>query len=291
MQTTERLMEIVCGDGVRLAARVFEPAGVPPGVAIVLHGATGVPRDYYAAFARWLAEARGAAVLTYDYRDSGHSARGPVRRSRASMGDWGVLDQGAALEFACETWPDLPVEVVGHSLGGMFLPFHARADRVRQLTAVASGPAFWTRHPPGFLPQVIAFWFLAGPVATLLNGYMPGRLLGLGADLPAPVYWQWRRWCTSPRFHRVDWGGALPQPDPARVTGKVRLVGIADDPMIPPPVVRDLAAFYPQAEIEHLEIAPAAYGLKAIGHLRVFSERCKAAWPVIAGAVAASQAA
>lgn len=282
MPLTDRPVDIPRQDGPSLAGRLFLPAGEPV-VAIVLHGATGVPRDYYARFAGWLAEAKGAAVLIYDYRDSGHSARVPVRAARASMGDWGVLDQNAALDFACREFPSLPVEVIGHSLGGMFLPFHSQAGRVRELVAVATGPAYWQRHPRGFLPQVIAFWFVAGPLLTRIMGYMPGRLLGMGADLPADVYWQWRRWCTSRRFYRVDWGKALPDPVPERVTGKVRLVGIADDPMIPPPVVRDMAAFYPHAKVEHQIIAPADAGVRAIGHLRIFSERCRAAWPLIAG--------
>jgi len=151
------------------------------------------------------------------------------------------------------------------------------------MTAVATGPIHWTRHPGRYMPYVVAFWFVAGPVLTRLKGYMPGSMLGLGADLPANVYWQWRRWCISRGFHRVDWGKALPQPELDRVTGTVRLVGIADDEMIPPAVVRDMAAFYPKAEIEHAVIDPAAVGLNSIGHLRVFSERCKAAWPLLAG--------
>lgn len=282
MTETDCPVDVPCPDGRLLAGRLLLP-DAEPAVAIVLHGATGVPRDYYARFARWVADTKQAAVLIYDYRDSGHSARGPVRAARATMGDWGVVDQNAALDFICHEFPDLPVEVIGHSLGGMFLPFHSQAGRVREMIAVGSGPAYWRRHPRGFLPQVLAFWFLAGPLLTRIMGYMPGRLLGMGTDLPANVYWQWRRWCTSRRFYRVDWGKTLPNPDPARVTCKVRLIGVLDDPMIPPPVVRDLAAFYPHADVRHQVIAPADAGVRAIGHLRVFSERCRAAWPLIIG--------
>ncbi|MFM2045154.1 MAG: hypothetical protein RLY86_3730 [Pseudomonadota bacterium] len=278
---TARPITIPCPDGPILPGRLFLPPVGEPEMALLVNGATGVPRDYYARFARWAATERRAAVLIYDYRDCGEAARGPVRQSTASMGDWGVQDQGAALEWLCGTYPDLPVEVVGHSLGGMFLNFHDKANRVRRLTAVASGPAHWRRHPAGFTPQVLMFWFLAGPLVTRAMGYMPGKMLGLGADLPPEVYWQWRRWCTSRRFFKVDWGRHLPEPDLTRMTGEVRLVGIADDPMIPPPVVRDLAEFYPRARVEHRVITPAEVGVKAIGHLRVFSDRCRAAWPLL----------
>jgi predicted alpha/beta hydrolase len=279
----DQAIHIACSDGPRLAGRLFTPTGAEPRLAIIIHGATGVPRDYYARFAAWLSETRQAAVLIYDYRDTGHSAHRPVKSATASMGDWGILDQGAALDLICSRHPELPVEVIGHSLGGMFLPFHPQAHRVRRLTAVASGPAHWTRHPPRYVPTVLAFWYLVGPLLVSILGYMPGRVLGMGADLPGPAYWQWRRWCTSRPFYQVDWGHHMPHPKPERVTADVRLIGISDDEMIPPPVTRDLARFYPHASVNFLTLTPAMAGVSSIGHLRIFSERCRKAWPQLAG--------
>lgn len=276
---------ITCADGRILAARLFEPVGTAPELAIVLHGATGVPRDYYGKFAAWLADARRAAVLIYDYRDCGHSADGHAKGSpKTSMGDWAVIDQGAALDWLCDRFPELAVEVIGHSLGGMGLPFHARADRVRHLTTVACGPSHWTRHPAHYIGKAFAFWFILGPLATSILGYLPGRILGQGLDLPAQAYWQWRRWCTTRGFYRSDWGRGLPQPDLTRMVGSVRLISIEDDPMIPPPVVRDHAEFFPAASrIDHDVISVAESGARFVGHLRVFSDRCRAAWPKLAG--------
>lgn len=281
-QTTQAVT-IVTPDGWTLAGRLFQPGEGPPGIAIALHGATGVPRDYYAKFAAWLAQSRGAAVLIYDYRDCGESRRGHVRSARSDMGAWAVIDQATALDWLAARFPGAELEVMGHSLGGMGLPFHQGADRVRRMTTVATGPSHWRRHPINFIAKAVAFWFVLGPVATLILGYMPGRILGQGADLPAPAFWQWRRWCTTRGFYRNDWGKALPQPDLMRMKGDIRLVAIADDPMIPPAVVRDHAAFFPAATVTHVVVTPQQAGVKAIGHLRVFSERCKAAWPLLAG--------
>ncbi len=264
-------------DGARLAGE-WRFADVPRAVA-VLHGATGVPAGYYGPFADWMAAQRRVHVLIYDYRDTGWSADGPVRRSRARMSDWGVGDQSAALDHALATFPDLPVWTIGHSLGGMCLAFHENADRIERHIAIASGPAHWTRHPWHFMPQVLAFWFLIGPLATRLRGYLPGAALGLKANLPAGVFWQWRRWCTSRGFHRVDWGGVMPEPQPGRVRCPVELVAFEDDVMIPPDRVRALAAFYPLAEISFRSIAPRAVGLKGIGHVAGFARRSAAAWP------------
>ncbi|MDE1145583.1 MAG: alpha/beta fold hydrolase [Azospirillaceae bacterium] len=278
----EQAVDLATPDGKRLAGRLVLPVGEGvPKVAVVLHGATGVPRDYYARFAAWLAQARNAAVLIYDYRDFGASATGPANRSDATMAAWGVVDQAAALDFLCARFPVAEIWVVGHSLGGMCLPFHANAGRVARLIAVASGPAHWTKHPLAYMPSVIAFWFLLGPLATAVLGYLPGRLLGLGADLPPGVFWQWRRWCTSRGFYRGDWGRHMPQPVLGRMTGAVTLVAVQDDQMMPPERVRRLADFYPAARIGHRLITPAEAGSKAIGHLRLFAERNARAWPLL----------
>ena len=184
-----------------LAGQVFE-AGGPIRNAIVIHPATGVPQRRYEKFARWVAAHEQAAVLIYDYRDMGRSDPKHPRQSRVTMSDWGIEDQSAALDWLCEDYPDRPVTVIGHSLGGMCVPWHRQADAVSRIIAIASGPAYVTRHPLSFMPAVIWFWYVGGPLLTRLFGYLPGKLVGLGTDLPAGVFWQWRRWCTSKRFNR-----------------------------------------------------------------------------------------
>ena len=78
-------------DRAQLSGTLHRPAGTPK-AAIVLHGATGVPHRFYRHFAGCLAE-QGYACLTYDYRDFGASTSGHLKRSKATMADWGVLDQ------------------------------------------------------------------------------------------------------------------------------------------------------------------------------------------------------
>ena len=263
-----------------LAGHLFKPDG-PIRNAIVIHPATGVSQMRYVKFARWVAQHEQAAVLIYDYRHTGLSGQLHPRQSHVSMSDWGIADQSAALDYLCEAYPGRPVTVMGHSLGGLCVPWHKRAGEVSRIIAVASGPAYVARHPLSYMPQVLWFWFLGGPLLTALFGYLPGRLSGFGVDLPANVYWQWRRWCTSKAFNRGDWGTVMPMPDLARVKADVTLIGFTDDVMITPPSVQMLGAFYPAANLACRIIAPGTHGLEAIGHLGMFSERCQAVWPAL----------
>jgi len=62
---------------------------------LLLHGASGVPQRYYAAFANWASE-QGLGVLTYDYRDFGESQHRPLHQSNANFAHWVIHDQAAA---------------------------------------------------------------------------------------------------------------------------------------------------------------------------------------------------
>jgi predicted alpha/beta hydrolase len=267
-------------DGRRLRGRLL--AGPDPAAAVVVHPATGVPAGYYLPFAEWLADTHNVAVLLYDYRDFGWSDAVHPRQSRASMSDWGLLDQSGALDFALDRFPDRPVRVLGHSLGGMWMAFHARIAEVDRAVAVASGPAYWLHHPLRYMPAVVAFWWLIGPVATATMGYLPGKRIGLGADLPKAVYWQWRRWCLSPRFARIDLGKTLPMPDVEAARFDLTLIAAADDLTIPPAMARQLADFYPRANVREDILHPAASGGRAIGHLGMFTKGNRAIWPRLA---------
>lgn len=270
---------LIEAEGAWLAGRLHRPAGEARAIWAI-HGATGAPQSFYQPFARWLAAERGALVLTYDYRDFGASAFRPLAASDATMADWGARDQDAALGWALRELPGLPIHVVGHSLGGFMTPFHRNAGAVERLVAVASGRVHWTQHSMSYLPQVAAFWWLVGPAATAALGYLPGKRIGLGADLPAGVYWQWRRWCTSRGYFAGD--PSLPPERPEAFRGDLRLVGFADDATIPPALVHRLADSYPAARsTDRLTLDPAAFGLKAIGHLGAFAARNAALWPVL----------
>ena len=268
-------------EGPVLAATLQTAAGRPRAI-LVLHGATGVPQTYYRHFAAWCAE-QGVSVLTYDYRDFGQSLAGPMKASRATFADWAVRDQAAAEAAAADLAPDLPIWVLGHSLGGLGVPFHIHGPRVERITTIGAGMGHYSDHPWSYRPKALAFWFLVGPVATALAGYLPGRRLMLGADLPAGVYWQWRRWCTSREFHAGDIGHLLPEP--GYDLGGIRLTMLApeDDVVVPPVAVDRYASAFAASEPTVVRLRPEDYGLAGIGHIQALSPSRKVLWPDILG--------
>ena len=199
------------------------------------------------------------------------------------MSDWGLLDQDAALSHAVAAFRTCRYELSAIRLadiGSLFMTVSIGwigSSRWRAGRLLA--------HPIRKLPEVVSLWWLAGPAATLALGYLPGRRLGLGADLPAGVFWQWRRWCLRKGYSGSDWGARLPEPDLDKARFNLDLVAIADDWMIPPGVVWRLTDFYPKAVVNRTLVEPKAFGLDAIGHLAVFRDPNRAARPRIAGSL------
>ena len=269
----------IASAGAELTGTLYRPAGTPK-AAIVLHGATGVPHRYYRHFAAWLAD-EGYACLTYDYRDFGASAAGHAKRSKATMVDWGLHDQSAAQQALEAAVPGAPVWVIGHSLGGFMLPFQPGAARVERLIAVASGPVHTSDHALNAQIPIRIFW--SRPVAALTRalGYLPGKMLGLGPDIPSGVYAQWRRWCTTRGFYRCDIGTALPQPDWSAFRGRAKFVVLDDDNWMTAPAVWRLMQHYPEAIKRQLTLRPKDHGLGKVGHVAAFSPKNKALWPAI----------
>jgi predicted alpha/beta hydrolase len=269
---------VIKAQGARLAGILMRPAG-PPKAAIVLHGAVGVRARYYRAFADWLVT-QGYACLTYDYRDFGASASGPIRASNATLADWGLCDQPAALAALRAHVPGVPIWVIGHSLGGTMLGFHPMEGVARVIT-VASGLVTLGDHPWPYRALAAWFWYGGPRALTAVMGYMPGRLTGFGPDLPAGVYRQWRAWCLRPGFWLGDQGRTLPAPDPARVSAAMKVVAVADDDVVPPAAVWRIMTLYPQATKRQLVLRPGDFGLRKIGHIGTFARENGVVWPAI----------
>lgn len=265
----------------RLGGTLFLP-GSAPRAGVVLNPATGVPARFYRHFALSLAETQNLACLTYDYHGMGASLGGHVRDCDATMTDWALVDQPAARAEMRRYFPDLPLWVIGHSLGAMLLPMQTGTDEIARAIAVCSGYVHHSDHPWPYQALARLFWFGHAPVLTALLGYLPGRHIGFGADLPAGVYWEWRRWCTRRDFFWPEVGNSLPEPYwPDDVP--VRLIAVADDDTIPPACVWRLERAYGTEATERVLIEPGRFGLGRIGHLGVFSPANAAVWPTLIG--------
>ena len=250
-------------DGTPLGG-VWHDRGQRPAGVVVLAGAMGVRRRYYAAFADHLA-ARGLATLSFDYRGVGDSRTGPVRGLDASMLDWAEKDLGAAAREAQGRHPGAPLLWVGHSLGGQLMGFVDAP--VKAALFVASQSGYWKNWDAGPRGLMRLLW-AAIPPAVSLVGYLPMRAFGQGEDVPAQVARDWATWGRRRGYLQQtaeERGGR----GFARWTGALRAVAVSDDRYAPLRSVEELVRLYRAAKAEVQVVTPQDAG-GPVGHFGFF---------------------
>jgi len=148
------------------------------------------------------------------------------------------------------------------------------------MIAVCSGLVHHTDHSWPYQGLARLFWFGHAPLITRAFGYLPGKLIGFGADLPPQVYWQWRKWCTTPHSYLADVGRTIPTPDWGRSGAPVTMIALSDDDTIPPKCVWKLSELY-GGGVEQKLLVPGDYGLAEVGHLGAFARHSQALWPAL----------
>jgi predicted alpha/beta hydrolase len=255
-------LRIPARDGFRLAATLYEPApGQELDAVVLVNSATGAPRGYYDAYARYLA-GQGFAVLTYDYRGMGGSRPKSLRGFRARMLQWGQEDQVGLIDWIRDHLRPRHLLVVGHSVGGQMVGLASNNDRVDALLTVAAQNGYLGHWPEQERWKLALRWYLVTLVSWIF-GYVPGSI-GIKEDLPGGVAREWAAWCRRPGFlfqgHEERRGGF------ERFAKPFFAYSFEDDGYAPRAAVESLLGAYKNARVTHRHVQPRELGAESIGH-------------------------
>ncbi|MEW6342009.1 MAG: alpha/beta fold hydrolase [Paraburkholderia sp.] len=264
---------LLAEDGYRLAARKYV-ADEPARAHLIVAGATGVPQGFYQRFAVYARE-RGFTVLTLDYRGIGLSRPEKLKQLNMSYLDWGRLDLAAAVDEMAQ--PRIPLFIVGHSFGGHAFGLLPNHRKVAGLYTFATGAGWHGWMPRRESLRVRLLWHLVLSPLTLWKGYTPGKMLGIGEDLPAGVFWQWRHWCRFPHYFFDD--PAMPgmSEQYATVTSRIVAANALDDLWALPRSRNAFMQAYRNASLSYVDIDPQRFDGN-IGHMGYFREKSKPLW-------------
>ncbi len=277
---TEAELRLRARDGVALAATFHRGTGPD---CVVVAGATGVKRQFYTPFARFLV-ARGFSVLTFDYRGIGGSRpEGPLRGFQARMQDWGTHDLDAALAWVVDTAKPRRLLVVGHSVGGQMFGLAEHADLVDAGVFVGSQSGYWGHWPLGTRLGIGALWYGLIPTLSPMFGRFPSRRLGLGEDLPRGVAEQWARWGRDKDY--LMRGDSKRREQFAQLRLPLLMVSLDGDLFAPHAAVDALASFYSGAKVERRRLAKTP----TTGHFTLFRPGDPRVWGDIADWLAAAR--
>lgn len=277
---------IAVGAGGTISGTLHFPLEGVPRAAVAVHPATAVPQRLYNGFAQYLA-AEGFAVLSYDYRGTGES--GKARDNRGlRMRDWMDDDVPAAAAWLRKRFPELPHVAVGHSLGGHALALGNGGADLRGFITVASHAGVSRSIPDrAERARVELILRVLGPGAARVLGYVPGRRMGLGEDMPAAAMLEWSKWSRTPGYFFDD-PTMHARERTARVRTSVLCIGLDDDPWATPAQIGVIARQLVNAKVETRTYSPADAGVGAIGHMGYFRRGPGAVlWPDAAAWLAA----
>ena len=259
-------LSVRTADGFELSATRFD--AVNAGGTALIAGAMAVPQDFYAPFARFLAES-GIHATTFDYRGMGRAPRVGVKAVDTDVARWAEQDLAAMLIEARKPSHDVPLVFVGHSLGGQLVGVTPGNEAIAASVHVAAGSGYYKFNDR--MPVLVrALWFVYMPLFTPLFGYFPGKMLRAVGDLPRGVTWQWRRWCLHPEYLLSEPGYAERY---AGFRAPILSYSFEDDDINTKNGIDHLHASYPKVTRRHVQ--PRDVGQPRIGHFGFFNERCR----------------
>ncbi|MCI4327144.1 MAG: lysophospholipase [Thermoplasmata archaeon] len=153
-------------DGIGPRGRLWIPSGEPTAVALLVHGL----KDHsgrYAGLAAALTDS-GVAVIAFDLR--GHGRSGGDRAWVRNFREYGS-DLDVELQTVRSRYPDPPLVLFGHSLGGAIAARYALDHPERVSSLVLSAPAL--RPPPGTNAAASGVVRLLGVIAPHTRVFKP----------------------------------------------------------------------------------------------------------------------
>ncbi len=268
-------------DGFVLSALLVLPVHRCVDMTVQFNPATGVKKEYYLNFARYLAE-QGCRVILFDYRGIGDSKPGKLKNFGATMLDWGLLDMNGVTHYIQQHFDDTPLVYAGHSIGGQLAGLNPYAGSITRVVAINSSTGYWRhfRFPYNWLSLFL--WKVFVPLTTRMLRYAPTSLCRLGEDLPSGVARQWSQWCMS-KDHFEE---TLLKQTGKRLFGNFRvpftLINPEDDYIARPANIERLCAFYPASPITLVTLRRLSPADPPIGHVGLFRSAMKNRyWPLL----------
>jgi len=265
-------VELCARDGFALSGTLYRPRS-PSDRVVVINSATAVPRRFYRHFAMALAN-QGFVVVTYDYRGIGGSRPEQLRGFGATMRDWGLLDMAGVVDWVCAELSPGRLLMVGHSVGGQVAGLLDNSDAIDGMVTFSSQSGHWRLQGGEQKAAVLLHSYVTMPVLSTVFGYLPGRFMGSGEDLPKQTALEWAAWCRDPKYLLGD--SSLPLERFETFQAPVLAYSFGDDKWGTPRSVDAMMSAYPNVERRHID--PGDLDLPGLGHFGFFRPKSHNAW-------------
>lgn len=258
-----RSVEITVADGARFVATAFDGRADLPAVGLV--PAMGVEASYYERLQRALGEV-GVASLAMDLRGLGGSSLRAGRDVDFGYRETVEVDLPAQIAEIRRLFPDRPVVLWGHSLGGQLACLHVAGfpGSVDGLVLVACC-SVWSGAFPFPARLAVALLQRVALLSSRVLGHFPGRTIGFGGRESRGVIADWAFQGRTGEY-RIRGGSFDPEARLRDLDLPIRVVHYTDDGYCPEGPVLHLLGKMPRAHIERTARSPEEVGAASVGH-------------------------
>jgi len=268
-------ISVTCSDGVVLSGLLLLPEN-PKGV-VQFNGGTALRKEFYLPFLEYLSS-HGYITCLWDYRGSGGSAPASLKGCDYRFSDYGVKDMPAVKAYLTTRFPEFPLLLVTHSVGGQQIGFVENLSDVKGMVSFAVSTGYFGYMPWKFRLMSLYLFYMFTPLSIALCGYVAAKRFNYMEDLPKNVAREWRSWCWKPDyfFNPRFSGKSVPAGTFREYTFPIHAYWVTDDPIANKHSVPAYWANVRSTQpITHRQIRPSEFGKKKIGHMGFFKKAFK----------------
>lgn len=264
-------IEIKAADGYALSALYTTPVGASCG-SIILSSATGIRKEFYIHFTRYLVQ-NGYTVLLFDYRGAEGMGTTDPKAADAIMYDWGMLDMNAVLNYMVYERGQKEIIWIGHSIGAQLTGFLRNTHFVKKVIAVNAAVGYREFLP--FFRRIMTwtFCYLFSPFRFAIYGYGSLKKEDFGKYLPRKVLLEWRQWCKSKNYYQQFLAEHFNMDKFYSFKTPVISVYTSDDYMANEKTARLMLSFFPNAPSRLIKLQVERYTAHKVGHAGIFSKK------------------
>jgi predicted alpha/beta hydrolase len=271
-------MTIDAVDGYPLSALFGEPDKNAMGT-IVISSATGIRKEFYSNFARYLIDS-GYRVLLYDYRGIGDSAPPDMKSSNIYMHEWGTHDMNAVLNYLVIKRGFSGIIWLGHSIGAQLIGLLENTHHVRKVVSINAAVGYWGYFPYPMKMVVWFLWHVVGPMMIKVYGYGVMRKIGWGENLPRNAILEWRSWCLSKTYYMDFLKRKIRSDRFYNFTVPITAIYMSDDYIANDKTAPLMMQFFPNAPFRLIKLEVDKYTNRRVGHTGIFRKRFEdVLWP------------
>ena len=232
---------------------IFEPVKNDSKAILLIFPAMGVRASYYQKLAETFAD-RHYTAITADLRGHGHSSERPSRKRSFGYSEIVQYDYPEIVNSVKKNYPDQPVFILGHSLGGQLgaLYLSKNPKAIDGLILVACCSVYYKGWPGwGKYRALLGTQFINLIGYTL--GYYPGHKMGFGGLEARGVIRDWSRQSRTGKY-LVDNSDFDFEAGLKKIDVPVFALSFQGDDFAPKQAVEHLLGKMDQAQKSHLHL-------------------------------------